>query len=391
MLSIHTLALGLFAVSVGIEATPSPPKINLMSRKAFSPRSSTYIRKRWLSAANVPLANFYQGTDLQWFGNISVGTPPQEIPVVFDTGSETLEFVSTQCGSPCTNQFQFDTSKSSTYKNGGNISTISFTTGAGVDPVQNDDYKLTLLTGSDVVSVGGLNAGNVSFYTIIDQTPKFNIDPFSGIQGMSSRAQGFFDVLVRNGLPALFSLYLTPLKDGHAELTIGGVDHSKFQGELTYSPLASSSDPLWRLMSPQISVNGKTTSSLQQSRSVIFDSGTSNMLFDTKTTEAIYSIISPDIKANSDEPGTYGIACNKIPSLPAKIDIEFMSTTGCAFNLTIPSSELSVGPFANDPSTCQTLINAYDGLSVAGGSLLKHYYSVWDVSRQRVGFADNGL
>ena len=68
-----------------------------------------------------------------------------------------------------------------------------------------------------------------------------------------------------------------------------------------------------------------------------------------------------------------------------------MSTTGCAFNLTIPSSELSVGPFANDPSTCQTLINAYDGLSVAGGSLLKHYYSVWDVSRQRVGFADNGM
>ena len=52
-----------------------------------------------------------------------------------------------------------------------------------MDPVQNDDYKLTLLTGSDVVSVGGLNAGNVSFYTIIDQTPKFNIDPFSGIQG----------------------------------------------------------------------------------------------------------------------------------------------------------------------------------------------------------------
>lgn len=101
-------------------------------------------------------------------------------------------------------------------------------------------------------------------------------------------------------------------------------------------------------------------------------------------------MISPDIKANNKEPGTYGIACNKISSLPAKIDIEFPSITGIPFNLSIPSNELNVGPFAHDPSMCQTLINAYDGLNVVGGSLLKHYYSVWDISRQRIGFADNG-
>jgi len=102
-------------------------------------------------------------------------------------------------------------------------------------------------------------------------------------------------------------------------------------------------------------------------------------------------MISPDIKANKNEPGAYGIACSKISSLPAKIDIGFKSTAGKAFNLTIPSSELNVGPFANDPSTCQTLINAFDGLDLVGGSLLKHYYSVWDVGNQRMGFAANGL
>jgi hypothetical protein len=101
-------------------------------------------------------------------------------------------------------------------------------------------------------------------------------------------------------------------------------------------------------------------------------------------------MISPNIKANDDEPGTYGIACNEIPYLPAEIDIEFTSITGMAFNLSIPSSELSVGPFSNDPSICQTLINAFDGLSLVGGSLLKHYYSVWDIGGQRIGFADNG-
>jgi hypothetical protein len=69
------------------------------------------------------------------------------------------------------------------------------------------------------------------------------------------------------------------------------------------------------------------------------------------------------------------------------IDITFTSQDGSPFNLTIPSSELSVGPFADDPSTCQTLINAFDGLELVGGSLLKHWYSIWDVGNGRMGFA----
>jgi hypothetical protein len=89
----------------------------------------------------------------------------------------------TQCGDTCSNQIQFDTSKSSTFEDGGSTTSISFSTGVGVDPVENDDYKLTLRSGSDVVSVGSLDAGQVSLFTITDQTPKFNVDPFSGIQG----------------------------------------------------------------------------------------------------------------------------------------------------------------------------------------------------------------
>lgn len=103
--------------------------------------------------------------------------------------------------------------------------------------------------------------------------------------------------------------------------------------------------------------------------------------------QAIYALISPNIQPNPNEAGTYGIACNLIPTLPAVIDIAFVSQSGKHFNLTIPSSELSVGPFASDPSLCQTLINAFDGLELVGGSLLKHYYSIWDVGGKRMGFA----
>jgi hypothetical protein len=81
----------------------------------------------------------------------------------------------------------------------------------------------------------------------------------------------------------------------------------------------------------------------------------------------MYALISADIVPHNAEPGTYGIACDKISTLPAVIDITFTAQNGSPFNLTIPSSELSVGPFADDPTTCQTLINAFDGLNLVGG------------------------
>jgi hypothetical protein len=89
-------------------------------------------------------------------------------------------------------------------------------------------------------------------------------------------------------------------------------------------------------------------------------------------------------------PGAFGISCDKISTLTADIDITFTSIEGKSFNVTIPSEELSVGPFADDPSTCQTLINAFEDLNIVGGSLLKHYYTAFDVGQQQVGFAPNG-
>ena len=85
-------------------------------------------------------------------------------------------------------------------------------------------------------------------------------------------------------------------------------------------------------------------------------------------------MISPGIVPHPSEPGTWGIACDKISSLPAEISVLFTAQDGKPFNLTIPSRELNVGPFGDDPSVCQTLINEFEGLSILGGSLLKHYY-----------------
>ncbi|KAM5531583.1 hypothetical protein V8D89_014752 [Ganoderma adspersum] len=383
------LSLGVLALSASsvVYATPKPVPVQLQARKTEKGHISG-IRRRALDAIGVPLDDFFLGTDLQWFGNISVGTPPQPVSVVFDTGSQTLEFAETGCKS-CTQKGKFNPSKSSTFKRGTRKETLPFATGVGVDPVVNNDYVLTIQSATDSVTVGGVTLDKVSLFTIIDQTAAFNVDPFLGIQGMGSQAEGFFAALIDQGLDALFSMFLTPHTVGNAELLIGGIDDSKFTGDLIYADQSGDGD--WVVSSTSISVNGQTTEILDQARDIIFDSGTSNVLFSTQTAEAMYALISPDIAPFDAEPGAYGLPCDKIGDLPAVIDISFTSQDGEPFNLTIPSTELNVGPFKSDPSTCQTLINAFDGLDLVGGSVLKHYYSVWDVGNQRMGFAPNGF
>lgn len=48
--------------------------------------------------------------------------------------------------------------------------------------------------------------------------------------GMSTVASGLFAGLEAQGLPSLFSLFLTPQSVGEAELTFGGIDDTKFTG-----------------------------------------------------------------------------------------------------------------------------------------------------------------
>lgn len=91
--------------------------------------------------------------------------------------------IGTLCGDACSNQVQFDPSKSTTFIDLGENSSIAFATGVGVDPVVNNDYVLELRSGSDTVSVGGYAVKNLDLFLITNQTAQFNIDPFSGIQG----------------------------------------------------------------------------------------------------------------------------------------------------------------------------------------------------------------
>ncbi|KAF8176568.1 acid protease, partial [Mycena galopus ATCC 62051] len=376
-----------FKLSLGsAPATPAGRRARI--RGSTPSLAAPKYRRDASNTTSEPLFDYFNGTDLQWYGDITVGTPPQNFTVVFDTGSFTLEIPGTACGAACANQRQFNSSASSTFLDLNSSSTITFGTGVGVDPVIGDNWELWLEEVADVFTIADMSLPLGGLFLITNQTPTFLPDPFDGILGLSPETG---DLFTGGGYPAIFGMLFVPESEGgEGELTLGGVDTTKFNTSLMFSPQVDEGN--WQLPSLGIFVNGGTTSTLQNNLTLIFDSGTSNMLFTQPIAEAIYAMISPNITANPDEPGTYGIACDLIPTLPAVIDITFGGVTGQApFNLTIPSSELSSGPFRNNPELCQTLINVSEGFNLVGLSLLKHYYSAWDIENQQIGFAPNGF
>ena len=95
-----------------------------------------------------------------------------------------------------------------------------------------------------------------------------------------------------------------------------------------------------------------------------------------------YAIISPDIKLLNPR-GAYSIRCSKIKGLKATITFAIGGK-----KYSIPSQELGIGPFPGRPGICQTLINSGSTpFWIIGGSLMKYYYTVWDVGNRRIGWA----
>ncbi|EJD42596.1 acid protease [Auricularia subglabra TFB-10046 SS5] len=368
----------------GLAVAHSPYTVNLAAKRTTP---AARLARRAPDAVNLPLLNYFKRTDLQWYGNISVGTPPQTLSVVFDTGSTSLEFSSTLCGAACAKQNQFAPSNSSTFIDGGSQKRIVFSTGVGVDPVVGDDTTLVLRSGRDTVRIGDLAAERVPLFLIVNQTAPFFDNPFDGIMGLGATPGAFFAALAQQGLPGIFGMLFTPHDEGGAQLTVGGVDATKFSGEPTYAALSTNGpDVFWTLTSDGIFVGGQAARNTRN-LDVIFDSGTSTIALDPKLSKLIYGLISPEIQPNAAKPGTWGFPCSILPLPQASIDFAFTSTSGQTFNLTIPSSSFSVGPFAGGNGTlCQGLITDLAGYAIVGGSLLKEYYSIWDLDQRRMGF-----
>ncbi|KAM5235981.1 napsin-A [Ctenodactylus gundi] len=272
----------------------------------------------------VPLSKYM---NVQYFGEIGLGTPPQNFSVVFDTGSSNLWVPSKRCyffSLPCWLHHRFDPKASSSFQPNGTKFAIQYGTG-----------RLSGILSEDKLTIGGLWNASVTFGEALwEPSLVFAFAHFDGIFGLGFpilAVEGVLpplDELVEQGLldKPIFSFYLNrnPLEgaDG-GELVLGGSDPAHYIPPLTFIPVTIPA--YWQIHVERVMV-GTGLTLCAQGCAAILDTGTSLITGPTEEIRALHQALGgfPWMA------GQYFLECSSIPRLPL---VSFL-LGGVWFNLT---------------------------------------------------------
>ncbi|XP_077013705.1 cathepsin E [Tamandua tetradactyla] len=328
-------------------------------------------------SANEPLVNYL---DMEYFGTISIGSPPQNFTVIFDTGSSNLWVPSVYCTSPaCQSHPRFRPSQSSTYSELGRSFSIQYGTGS-----------LSGVIGTDQVSVEGLTVVGQQFGESVKEPGQTFVDAeFDGILGLGypSLAVGgmppVFDNMMAQSLVALpmFSVYMSSDPEGGSgsELIFGGYDHSHFSGSLNWVPVTKQG--YWQIALDQIQVGG-TVMFCPEGCQAIVDTGTSLITGPSDKIKQLQKVIGA---APMD--GEYAMECANLNVMP---DVTFI-INGVPYTLGPPAYTLL--DFVDGTQFCSSGFQGLDiqppagPLWILGDVFIRQFYSVFDRGNNRVGLA----
>nr|AAI53793.1 Cathepsin E2 [Xenopus laevis] len=325
-------------------------------------------------APSEPLINYM---DVQYFGEISIGTPPQNFTVIFDTGSSNLWVPSVYCISPaCAQHNRFQPQLSSTYESNGNNFSLQYGTGS-----------LSGVIGIDSVTVEGILVQNQQFGESVSEPGSTFVDAsFDGILGLGypSIAVGgctpVFDNMIAQNLVELpmFSVYMSrdPNSPVGGELVFGGFDASRFSGQLNWVPVTNQG--YWQIQLDNIQINGEVVFCSGGCQAIV-DTGTSMITGPSSDIVQLQSIIGASA-ANGD----YEVDCtvlNKMPTMTFTIN-------GIGYQMTPQQYTLQ-----DDDGVCSSGFQGLDisppagPLWILGDVFIGQYYSVFDRGNNRVGLA----
>ncbi|XP_057233382.1 pepsin A-like [Malurus melanocephalus] len=315
-----------------------------------------------------PLENYM---DDEYFGTISIGTPPQEFTVVFDTGSSNLWVPSIFCSSPaCRNHNRFNPAESSTFLSTNDTLFIAYGTGS-----------MTGVLGYDTINVAGLNVRN-QIFGLAETEPGdfFYYTPFDGILGLafpsiaSSGATPVFDNMMMENLVDrdLFSVYLSRDSQGGSFVLFGAIDPYYTTKGISWIPL--SAETYWQITMESVSVNGALVACSSGCQAIV-DTGTTLLAVPIRALRILLSRLGA---SSSGE-----ISCEAARNLP---DLIFH----------INGKEFPVPPRAyvlRNNGYCTLGLQGMDvpteegELWILGDVFIREYYVIFDRANNRVGLS----
>ncbi|NWH91392.1 PEPA protein, partial [Aegithalos caudatus] len=315
-----------------------------------------------------PLENYM---DDEYFGTISIGTPPQEFTVVFDTGSSNLWVPSVFCSSPaCRNHNRFNPAESSTFLSTNDTLFIAYGTGS-----------MTGVLGYDTVNVAGINVRN-QIFGLAETEPGdfFYYTPFDGILGLafpsiaSSGATPVFDNMMMENLVDrhLFSVCLSRDSQGGSFVLFGAIDPYYTTRGISWIPL--SAETYWQISMESVSINGAPVACSSGCQAIV-DTGTTLLAVPIRAFRTLMRRLGA---SSSGE-----ISCEAVRNLPSLI-------------FRIHGKEFPVPPRAyvlRSNGYCTLGLQGMDTpteegeLWILGDVFIREYYVIFDRANNKVGLS----
>ncbi|KAI9276214.1 endopeptidase [Sporodiniella umbellata] len=344
------------------------------TQRLNSPMETFQVQPDGSAKHGVPLSNYMNA---QYYGEITLGTPPQTFTVVFDTGSSNLWVPSTHCTSiACFLHKRYDASSSSTYSKNGTEFAIQYGTGS-----------LEGFISQDTLNVGGLQVDGQGFAESVKEPGlTFAFAKFDGIFGL-----GYDTISVKHTTPPfyhmanrdlvdepLFSFWLNDAAEGSeegGELLLGGINPDRYHGDIHWSDVQRKG--YWEIKMENIKFGGEYIDIDPVGAAI--DTGSSLLVAPT----TVAALINKELGAEKNWAGQYTLDCATVPSLP-----EFCFVFhGKDFCLQGKDYVLEVQGQCISGFMGMDIPEPAGPLWIVGDVFLRKFYSVYDLGNHRVGLA----
>ncbi|MBW0494575.1 hypothetical protein O181_034290 [Austropuccinia psidii MF-1] len=310
-------------------------------------------------------------------GLLQIGTHRQTFTVDFDTGSADFWVPSSDCTlQACASKNVYNASASNT----SSLKTGDFNLAYG------DGSSTAGKPYSDSVSLAGITILNQTFASATVLADSLGKSPTDGILGLAYpiishlKAPSVMENAFSQGLipSKTFSL---DLSSDAGEFFLGGVDQSKFKGELEIHPVTRPA--YWQLGGSAVHVNAQQIS--HANFQTILDSGTSIIYGPAAVVDGIYAQVNGSSRVREDE-GFWKFPCLNPPL------VSFSWGNGTRWE--ISPEKISLGKIKENETECigaissHTLHKKFDETWLLGDTFMMNVYSVFDPDANTIGFGE---